>query len=118
MLRFCADENFNNNILRGLLRRLSTLDIVRIQDVGLTGIDDISLLAWAAVEKRIVLTHDTKTMAGFAFARVDEGKPMPGVFVVDCDASPGFVLEDISLIVECSLNEEWEGQVIYLPFRL
>jgi hypothetical protein len=38
MLRFCADENLNNNILRGLLRHLPELDIVRIQDVGLSGI--------------------------------------------------------------------------------
>ena len=35
MLRFVADENFNNNIVRGLLRRQPELDLVRIQDVGL-----------------------------------------------------------------------------------
>lgn len=40
MLRLAADENFNNNIVRGLLRRNPTLDIVRIQDVGLSGADD------------------------------------------------------------------------------
>jgi len=73
MLHFCTDENFNNNILRALLRRLPALDIVRIQDVGLTGIDDVSLLGWAGREGRIVLTHDVKTMVRFAFARVDAG---------------------------------------------
>jgi hypothetical protein len=32
------DENFNNNIImRGLLRRNPDLNIVRIQDVGLSG---------------------------------------------------------------------------------
>ncbi len=31
-----ADENFNNDIVRGLLRREPKLDIVRIQDVGLS----------------------------------------------------------------------------------
>ena len=117
MLRVCADENFNNNILRGLLRRLPGIDIVRIQDVGLAGRDDISLLAWAAQENRILLTHDIKTMVGFAFARVAAGQPMSGVFEVDCDASLALVLDDLSLLVECSLNDEWEGQVVYLPFR-
>ena len=34
MLRLAAYENFNNNIVRGLLRRSPTLDIVRIQDVA------------------------------------------------------------------------------------
>jgi hypothetical protein len=31
MLRLSTDENFNNDILRGLLRQLPELDIVRIQ---------------------------------------------------------------------------------------
>ena len=40
MLMLAADENFNNNIVRGLFRRNPQLDIVRIQDVGLSGADD------------------------------------------------------------------------------
>jgi hypothetical protein len=44
-LRWLADENFNNDILRALFRRNPGIDIVRVQDVGLMGIDDESLLA-------------------------------------------------------------------------
>jgi hypothetical protein len=44
MLRLAADENFNNNILRGLLRRHPGLDVFRIQDVGLSGADDPTVL--------------------------------------------------------------------------
>ncbi len=33
MLRLAADENFDNNIVRGLLRRRPDLDIVRVQQV-------------------------------------------------------------------------------------
>jgi hypothetical protein len=40
MLRLAADENFNNDILRGVLRRKADADIVRVQDVGLSGADD------------------------------------------------------------------------------
>lgn len=45
MLRFAADENFNYNIVRGLIRREPTLEIVRLQDAGLAGADDPSVLA-------------------------------------------------------------------------
>jgi len=48
MLLLAADENFNNNIVRGLLRQKPCLDIVRIQDVGLSGADDPTILEWAA----------------------------------------------------------------------
>ena len=37
MLRLAADENFNGDMIRGLLRRSPSLDIVRVQDVGLSG---------------------------------------------------------------------------------
>jgi hypothetical protein len=33
MLRFAVDEDFDNRIVRGLLRLLPTLDVVRVQDV-------------------------------------------------------------------------------------
>ena len=56
MRRLAADENFNNDIMRGLLRRKPELDIVRIQDAGLSGKDDPVLLDWCAAEGRILLT--------------------------------------------------------------
>ena len=48
MLRFLADENFNNQIVRGVLHRNSDVDIVRVQDVGLAEADDATVLEWAA----------------------------------------------------------------------
>lgn len=82
MLRLAADENFNNNIVRGLLRRRPDLDIVRIQDVGLSGASDLAVLEWAAREGRVLLTHDVSTLTRYADERVQAGKPMPGVFEI------------------------------------
>ena len=48
MLRLLTDENFNGDIIRGLLLREPDLDLVRVQDVGLAGNDDQEILAWAA----------------------------------------------------------------------
>jgi predicted nuclease of predicted toxin-antitoxin system len=48
MLRLLADENLNGNIVRGIRRRIDGLDLVRVQDLGLTGADDPTVLAWAA----------------------------------------------------------------------
>lgn len=40
MVRFLADENFNHHIVQGIRRRDRSVDIVRVQDVGLSGADD------------------------------------------------------------------------------
>src|SRR5579872_197665 len=111
MLRLCADENFDNDLIRGLMRRLPGLDIVRVQDAGLSGADDPSVLAWAAQEGRVLLTHDVATLTNYAYARVQAGLPMPGVFAVGQAAAVGDMIEDILLLAECSLEGEWEGQV-------
>jgi hypothetical protein len=112
-----ADENFNNDIIRGIRRRSSSVDVVRAQDVGLSGVDDPGVLEWAAQAGRVVLTHDVRTMTRYAYDRVREGKRMPGVFEVSRDVPLGVAIEDILLLVECSLPGEWEGQVRYLPLR-
>ena len=52
MIRFVTDENFNGAVTRALLRRNRALDLVRIQDLGLSGITDPDLLEWAAKERR------------------------------------------------------------------
>jgi len=56
MLLLAADENFNNDIVRGLLRQKPSLDIVRIQDVGFSGADDPTILEWAA-QRRTGFTY-------------------------------------------------------------
>jgi len=117
MLRLLADENFNNDIVRGLLRRKPDLDIVRVQDVGLSGADDPTLLEWAAQQGRVLLTHDVTTLTRYAYERVQAGQPMPGVFEVSRSGSIGTAIEDILLLAENSLDGEWEGQIRYLPLR-
>lgn len=117
MLRLLADENFNNNIVRGLLRRRPDLDLVRVQDVGLSRADDPAVLEWAAQEGRILLTHDVTTITFYAYERIRAGLSMPGVFETNRTVPMGVAIEDILLLVDCSLEGEWEGQVRYLPLR-
>jgi predicted nuclease of predicted toxin-antitoxin system len=116
MLKFLADENFDNTIVRGLFRRNLKLDIVRVQDVGLSGKDDPTVLEWAAQEGRILLTHDVATITRYAYDRVRQSKPMPGVIEISTNTAIGRVIEDILVLVECSQEGELEGQVQYLPW--
>lgn len=117
MQRLAADEDFNNRILRGLLRRNPELDIVRVQDAGLAGRSDAEVLAWAARDDRVLLTHDVTTMKRHVDERVAAGLPMPGVFEVSQQTFIAQAIEDILLLAECSLEGEWEGQIRFLPLR-
>jgi hypothetical protein len=117
MTRFLVDEDFNNDILRGIRRRRADLDAARVQDVGLLGADDDTVLAAAAAEGRVVLTHDVSTLIGRAFERVKGGLAMPGVLAVAQSMPVGAAIEDLVLIIECSAPDDWSNQVRYLPLR-
>ena len=117
MLRYLADENFNNDILRGLRRRDNGLDVVRVQDVELSGASDPAILEWAAGEDRIVLSHDVATMVGFAYDRVRAGQSMPGLVEVNRTVPLGEAIDDLLLLARGSEDGEWSGQVLYLPLR-
>lgn len=115
LLRFLADENFNNDILRGVLLRLPEWDMVRVQDVDLSGAKDPDILEWAAREGRVLLTHDVRTMTASAIARINAGLPMPGIVAVSKSLLIGKVIEDILLLAQCGREGDYEGQVEYLP---
>lgn len=114
-MTFLTDENFDGRVIRGLLARATDLDLVRAIDVGLSGADDPDVLAWAAQDGRLVLTHDVSTLVGFAYERVASGLPMPGVVEVPNDLRLGRIIDDILMLVGASQPGEWDGQVLYLP---
>jgi hypothetical protein len=108
VIRFAADENLNDAITRGLRRREPSIDIVRIQDAGLSGADDPAILQWAAEQGRVLLTHDVSTMTKYAYERLRNGQPMPGVFEVSRTSPISGVIDDLLLLAEGSTDAEWE----------
>jgi hypothetical protein len=79
MLQIAADENFDGRVVRGLTRLLPELDLVRVQDNLGEGTPDGDVLAWAAREDRVILTHDKATMTAAAWQRVRKGESMRGL---------------------------------------
>lgn len=115
MLRLAADENFNEDIIKGLKREERDIDVYRVRDAGLTRAEDPEVLEWAANERRVLLTHDEQTLIHFAYDRVAAGKYMPGVILVPADLYIGTAIEHVLLISLCCTAEELENQVKFVP---
>ena len=115
MLKYAGDEDFNHEIVRGLERKDPILDILTVQDVGLLEAHDREILAWAAQEGRILLTHDVRTMPSYAAERLREGRAMPGVILVPQLLAIGRAIDDLLLIAQCSKESEYEGLILRLP---
>ena len=115
LIPLAADEDLDNRIVRGVLRKEPGVDMVRIQDAGLSGHDDPEVLRWAAGEGRVLFSHDANTMTLHAWTRVKTGLAMPGLYVVRRNRSLGVIIEDICLIATLSEAGEHETRVGYVP---
>jgi predicted nuclease of predicted toxin-antitoxin system len=81
----------------------------------LSATPDPDVLAWAAVEGRILLTHDRDTMPNFAYDRVRAGQPLPGVLLVSDLMPVGQAIDEILLAVECLTPAECKDLVRFFP---
>lgn len=115
MLPVAADENFNGLILRGLQRAVSSHDVVRVQDVEVSGASDEKVLEWCADRGRVLLTHDAATIPALVRRRVEAGLPAPRVLVVSSSLAIGRAIGEILLVLECSTDEDWAPIVLRVP---
>ncbi|MCI0665234.1 MAG: DUF5615 family PIN-like protein [Acidobacteria bacterium] len=115
MLRLLIDRDLNRNILRELRRRIPNLNAVAVEDLGLNTAPDPELLVRAAAERRIIVTHDQRTMPVHVKERVAAGNPVAGVVIVPQDLPVGAVIEWLETIVKCSDESEWENVYKRIP---
>ncbi len=112
--KFLVDENLMRKVVQGILRRNSKIDILQVQQVGLSGVGDPEILEWAAKEGRVLLTRDFKTVPKFAYERLGDGLPMAGVIAINnSQSSIGQIIEDILMLAE--FEEDCVGQIQYVP---
>jgi hypothetical protein len=93
LLRLVTDENFDGRVLRGLLARIPHLDVVRVQDAGLSGAEDPAVLELAAGRIACCSPHDVRTMTAFAGERLLAGGSLPRVVIVPQVDSVGRLIE-------------------------
>ncbi|MGK2964237.1 MAG: DUF5615 family PIN-like protein [Tepidiformaceae bacterium] len=115
-LKFLADENFHQAIVRALLRHEPQIDIVTASEAGLLATPDTEILDWAAAHQRVVLTHDMATMRPLAEGRAVAGTPFGGMILVSPAMPIGTAVTRLLAIVESSsIESNWViGQVRFV----
>jgi predicted nuclease of predicted toxin-antitoxin system len=115
MTQWLADENFKEEILDGVWLRLPGAQIVKAKEIGLVSADDLTVLDVAATQQRILLTHDQRTIPDFAYARLVDGQPMPGVVVVPWTMPVGVAVDELELVIGAGTIADLGGKVTRLP---
>jgi Domain of unknown function (DUF5615) len=113
-IRFQADADFNQIILRAVLRREPSIDFLTAEMMNLAGLTDPEVLAVAAGAGRVLVSHDQKTMPRH-FAEFIARTRSPGLLLVPQSFPIAAAMEDILLIWFASEAEEWVNRIRYLP---
>lgn len=113
-IRFQADADLNQIIVLAVLRREPSLDFCTAEASDLVGRKDPEVLAVAAREGRILVSHDQKTMPGH-FAEFIAHTSSPGLLLIPQHLPVAAAVEDLLLIWGASEAEEWVNRIRYLP---
>jgi hypothetical protein len=114
IVRFQADANLNQIILLAARRREPALDFQTALQAELWGVNDPEVLARAARERRILVTHDRKTMPRHFFAFIATATSA-GVLIVPQHLPVTAAVDDLLLIWHTTEAEEWINQIRSLP---
>lgn len=113
-VRYQADADLNQVIVTGVLRREPLIDFQTAFAAGLEGLKDQKVLAVAAQQARILITHDRKTMPS-EFADFVISGESTGVLIVSRNLAFETVIEELVLIWSASSAEEWVNRIAKLP---
>jgi len=113
-IKFQADTDFNHTIIYALQRREPAIEFRTADEAKIRGLSDPEVLAAAARDGRILVSHDHQTMP-VHFANFIATQQSPGVFLLSQDLLLRIAVEELLMIWEASEAEEWSNTLQYLP---
>ncbi len=113
-VRFQADNDLNQVIVKATVRNEPSLDFKTAHAAGLHGLDDLEVLARAAAEGRVLVSHDRKTMPRH-FAKFIQTATSSGVLIAPQKLPVNNVADDLLLIWMVNEAEEWVNRIRILP---
>lgn len=113
-VRFQADADLSQTIVLALVRREPSVDFQTATAANLAGLGDADVLALAAHDGRVLVTHDQSTMPEH-FARFIATQASSGLLIAPQHIQPVTVVEELLLIWSVSEADEWHNRIAYLP---
>ena len=114
-IKFQADADLNQNIVNAVIRINSEINFQTATNANLRGLKDDKVLELAANQKRILVSHDQRTMPTHFSKFLEENNKSYGVVIVPKRLSIMDVTEDIILIWEACTKQDWIDRIHFLP---
>lgn len=112
--RFQADNDLDQRIVTATRRLDPLIDFQTAPALGLHEVDDPEVLALAARDGRVLVSHDRRTLPGH-FRTFTETQDSPGVIIVSRRLPIGRAADLLHLLWAASEAEEYANIIYDLP---
>lgn len=121
-LKLLLDENVRGPLWQAIRRHNVVdpswaLDVVRVGDLAVLplGTDDHDILKWCSQHQRILVSHDLETMPMHFQTFLQQGQPLPGVWLIRKGHSFRIIIDQLVLMTYGGTVDEFKDQLLYLP---
>jgi hypothetical protein len=112
--RLLADADLHPGIVNGLRKQNPSISFHSAQGFIPEGMPDRQVLALAAEQGRVLVSHDFKTMPRHFHAFIREGSS-PGLILIPQGLPIGAAIEELQLVWECYEGSDFQNRLLYLP---
>ena len=100
-----------------LLLKRPSLVVYTVGDLGSPSLGtlDPEILLWCEDNNFVLITNNRKSMPVHLKDHLAQGRHMPGIITLNPDMSMGETIEELILIAETALKDEYRDRIGYLP---
>lgn len=116
--RYLIDENTSRTLADQLHRLAPDMDVLLVGDNGAPprGTLDPDILCWCERERFCLVTHNRKSMPPHLDAHIADGHHIQGIFTLRDKSLLKEMLVTLLLIWEAAEPDEYQDQIVYIPF--
>jgi hypothetical protein len=118
-LKYLMDENVDPVYANQLRRQKPELVVWAVgePDTPAKGTLDPEILCWCEEHNFVLVTNNRKSMPVHLTDHITDDRHMPGIFILSQNLTKGDNLEELILLAEYSLENEYQDQIIHLPIN-
>ncbi|MGH9837198.1 MAG: DUF5615 family PIN-like protein [Blastocatellia bacterium] len=113
-IKYQADADLRQPIVDGVLRREPLIDFKSANEANLEGVPDPEVLAKAADEGRVLVSHDVHSLPGH-FIGFIATRTSPGVILINQNLPYSLAIEGLIRLWLTDDAENWENALSFLP---
>jgi hypothetical protein len=116
-IKYLLDEHISLALRTQILRRYPKLQVWAINDpyAPAKGTKDPDILKWCEENGFILVTNNRKSMPVHLADHLARGGHIPGILIINDDLSMGEIIEELIIIAEASLTDEYQDQICFMP---